>query len=204
MKILVLAFPVLLCATGLFAQRDANTLLGDLSVTGAFGGPLVEIGNVAGVEGANVGGGGALVARDFFFGGYGIGGTYDNVAVVFDTEAELYDVRFKHGGLWFGYAPGSLKLIHPYTSFKFGWGKARLQKEGFDTIKDRFFILEPELGLELNITDFLRIAVTGNYRAVSGINSLADLTNKDFNTFFAGITFRIGGFDNDNDFYHHD
>ena len=53
------------------AQRT-NTLFGDFDITGAFGGPLVEIGSVAGVDGTNVGGGGALVGRNFFLGGYGI------------------------------------------------------------------------------------------------------------------------------------
>ena len=177
------------------AQRHSGTLFGHYDVTGAFGSPLVEIDQVAGINGTNTGGGGALVLERIFFGGYGMGGTYDNVDVLINEQMERYDVRIKHGGLWFGYTPGSHKVIHPYSSLKVGWGSGRLQREGSDTIKDRIFVLQPELGIELNITDFFRIAGTANYRMVSGITDLANLTNDDFRGFSAGITFRIGGFD---------
>ena len=123
-----------------------------------------------------------------------MGGTFDDVEVNFGSEAQLYDLKFKHGGLWFGYVPLQNKVIHPYISFKLGWGRARLNQEGENEIKDRVFVMTPELGLEVNVADFLKIAGTAGYRVVNGVSKLGSLDNGDFRQFFAGITFRIGGF----------
>jgi hypothetical protein len=53
------------------AQQE--TLFGNVDVWGGFGGPIFEISSIADESIVSVGGGGALIMDNFFFGGYGIG-----------------------------------------------------------------------------------------------------------------------------------
>lgn len=157
---------------------------------GAFGSPLIEIGSINGEVGADVGGGGALVIGHFFLGGYGLGTSYPEVTLA----GIRYDIRLKHGGLWMGYAPGQHKVIHPYSSLRLGWGKSQLLRGGDADFSERNFVLTPELGFEINAFRFLKIAFSGGYRWVNGVDELPGLDSKDFSSAMGAITFRIGGF----------
>ena len=59
MKTTLLSLLLTLASLALIAQEE--TLFNNLDVTGAFGGPIIEIGSINGEIGADVGGGGALV-----------------------------------------------------------------------------------------------------------------------------------------------
>jgi hypothetical protein len=177
-------------------QAQTETLSGlSKKGSGGFGSPIVEVSNITGVTGLSVGGGGAAIIGEFFFGGFGQG-TGDGEAIF---NNERYDVSLGVGGLWLGYTPRSHKLIHPYSSLKIGWGGVDMDLEedndNRDGFSDRITLIQPELGLELNITRWFRLAMTGGYRYVSGINKLpADLSNEDFRSFVGNLTFRFGGF----------
>ena len=192
-KVMILAV-LLLTLHGLRAQE---TLFDDLDVLGAFGGPFIEIGSVAGQTFATVGGGGALIMDNFYLGGYGQGAEFAQVEIMEEFGLENYDVKFGHGGLWLGYATNQLKVLHFFSSFKIGWGKARLRQDGDTVHSDRIFALTPEVGLELNLTKFFKLAFTGGYRYVDGANRLPSLDNSDFRSPVGTITFRFGGFDDD-------
>ncbi len=178
-------------ALPLFAQHE--TLFDDFDIRGAFGGPIVEIGTLAGETGADVGGGGALLINDFFLGGYGMGTSYPDIRL----NSRDYNVRFKHGGFWLGYTVKENKLLHLYSSVKVGWGRAQLRRDGETEYTDRHFALTPELGLEVNIFDWFKLGLTGGYRYVNGINALPGLDNSDFSSPVGILTFRFGGFDDD-------
>lgn len=175
----------------LFAQQE--TLFDDFDIRGGFGGPLVEIGSINGEVGADVGGGGALLINNFFLGGYGMGTSYPDYRV----NNRDYNIQFKHGGFWLGYAFKEYKIVHFYSSVKIGWGKARLRRDGETDYSDSHFALTPELGLEINLFDWCKMGLTGGYRLVNGINSLPGLKNEDFNSPVGIITFRFGGFGDD-------
>lgn len=180
------------------AQAQHETLFDDLNVLGAFGGPILEISSINGEVGADVGGGGALIVNNFFLGGYGMGTDYPET-----TIGNLdYNIKFRHGGLWLGYTYRDFKVAHLFSSVKIGWGKAQLRRNGDAAFSDRLFALTPELGVELNITSFFKIGLTGGYRWVNGISRLPELENEDFSSPTGIITFRFGGFggwDNDGD-----
>lgn len=179
----------------LSAQNE--TLFNNLDVTGAFGSVLIETGTIVGEVGADVGGGGALVMSPIFLGGYGMGTEYP-VYEILDGEAKgVYDVKFGHGGIWLGIAPQSQKLIHVYGSAKIGWGKARLRQDKENIYSDRVFVLTPEIGFEVNLTEWLKLGFTGGYRWVNGVTRLPTLDNEDFSSPVGILTFRIGGFDDD-------
>ncbi len=196
MRTLIALIMTLVTGAGLVAQE---TLFSDLSVLGAFGGPFVEISEVNGQTVAVVGGGGALVLDNFYLGGYGQGGEYAEATVGEGMELERYDVKFGHGGLWLGYSSNPYKLVHFFSSFKIGWGRARLRQSGDTAFQDRIFALTPEVGLEINLTDFFKLAFTGGYRYVDGIDRLPGLSDSDFRSPVGTITFRFGGFGDDVD-----
>lgn len=176
--------------TAVQAQRH-QTLFSDLDVVGAFGGPIVELSTIRGESITDVGGGGALILEDFFLGGYGLGNDQANVQI----GSDLYDIKFRHGGLWFGYVPKSYKVAHLYSSARVGWGRTELRLDGRREYSDRIFVLTPEIGVEFNVFDFFKLAVTGGYRWVNGIDRLpAEVKNEDFNSPFAMFSFRFGGF----------
>ena len=121
MKNVLLIF-LLSTTTALMAQSD-QTLFDDVNRVGAFGGPMFEYTNLDKELEVVGGGGGALVLDDFFLGGYGMGRAEYSSS---DTQADRKEkVNFKHGGFWLGYTPMQRKVLHPYASVRFGWGKAR-------------------------------------------------------------------------------
>ncbi|MGH1437088.1 MAG: hypothetical protein ACRBG0_21800 [Lewinella sp.] len=192
-KILPLVFGLLLIGQ-LGAQE---TLFNNLDVTGAFGAVIIETGSINGEVGADVGGGGALIMSPVFIGGYGMGTSYPVHTITQGDDAGEYDLKFGHGGLWMGIVPKSDKLIHFYGSAKIGWGKARLRQDKDNIFTDRVFVLTPELGFEVNLTEWLKMTFTGGYRWVNGATRLQELDNDDFSSPLGTITFRMGGFSDD-------
>ena len=154
--------------------------------------PPSKVGRMKGV-----GGGGALVMSPLFIGGYGMGTSYPVHTVTTGEKPGDYDIKFGHGGLWLGVAPNSHKLINFYGSTKIGWGKARLRQDKESVFTDRVFVLTPELGVEINLTEWLKMGLTGGYRWVNGVTHLPELANEDFSSPIGILTFRIGGFEDD-------
>lgn len=189
--------PVLVCLMAIFQLHGQETLFNNLDVTGAFGSVIIETGSINGEVGADVGGGGALVMSPVFLGGYGMGTTYPVHTITEGPNAGEYDVKFGHGGLWLGFVPKSDKLIHFYGSAKVGWGKARLRQDKENLFTDRVFVMTPELGLEVNLTEWLKMSFTAGYRWVNGVTRLEELNNDDFSSPLGTITFRMGGFESD-------
>ncbi|MFK8104890.1 MAG: hypothetical protein AB8G15_20395 [Saprospiraceae bacterium] len=165
-----------------------------MALIGNFGGPFFEISSINDEITADVGGGGAVILNNFFLGGYGLG--TDSPEIIIDETK--YDIKFRHGGLWFGYTGNVNKLAHFYSSLKLGWGNVNLELNGNDddeSFSDNFFVLTPEIGIELNVTSFFKIGLSGGYRIVNGVDNLpGGLENEKFNSPTGTITFRFGGF----------
>jgi len=195
MKNYCLTILSLLFTTLLFSQDD-ETLFSDVNRIGAFGGPIFEYSNLADDVETAGGGGGAFVLDDFFLGGYGHGTSELNKIFAETNER----VKFKHGGFWIGYVPIQHKAIHPFTSLKIGWGKARFREsfivddETITSFNDNIFVLTPEAGIELNVFSFFRISASANYRQVSGLDKLENFSDSDLSGFGAVLTLRFGGF----------
>ena len=153
---------------------------------------MIEVSTVNGETVADVGGGGALILDNFFFGGYGLG----TDAASINVGGENLDIDFGHGGLWFGFVSQPYRIMHLYSSFKLGWGSADLRdNDGDKLFSDNVLVLNPEVGVELNITNWFKLGITGGYRFVDGVNSLpAELNNDSFSSPFGALTFRFGGF----------
>jgi hypothetical protein len=103
------------------------------------------------------------------------------------------------GGLWLGYVTPTWKTAHLFSSVKIAGGGIAIteNRDSGDSIYDEaVFVAQPEIGLEVNLLKWFRIAFTANYRFVSGVQSgnLAGLTNSDFNSVGGTLTFRFGHF----------
>jgi hypothetical protein len=192
LKYLVMSVLALGLLPGLLAQTE--TLAGEKG-GGGFGGPFMELSRMTGVTGATVGGGGGAIFGSIFFGGFGQAAGFG--AVTLDDVA--HDVSMGIGGLWLGYTYRQHKLVHPFASLKFGWGGIHIRPEdkqaGDRTYSKSVTALYPEAGLEVNLTRWFRLALTGGYRMVHGVRNLpGQLDAGDFNSFTGSLTFRFGGF----------
>jgi len=188
----------LLAATAVFAQKD-ETMFSDVDRIGGWGAPLFEYTNLDKDVTVVSGGGGALVLNDFYLGGYGMGtATYNFLGTLADES-----VKFKHGGFWLGYTPMQQKVVHPYASVRFGWGKANylmvdnITDTELSRRKNSIFVTTPEAGLEVNVFSFFRIAATASYRWVNGFDPIGTFGENDLSSFGATLTLRFGGFGDD-------
>jgi len=177
----------------LAAQAQHETLFNNARVVGGFGAPIVEMGLNNDMT-TSVGGGGALVIDNFFFGGYGMGSV--DFEKLIETE-ELEQIELGHGGFWLGYTLAPHNLFHLYTSARIGWGGVGIDVEDeprYDDI-DKVFVLTPEAGVELNLASWFRVAGTVGYRYVTGVNEkLGYYDEDDFNGAMVNLTFRFGWF----------
>jgi len=182
---------LLVLTTGaLSAQHE--TLFNQARVVGAFGGPITEYG-LGNDLNTSVGGGGALVINSFFIGGYGLASVdfeqlYDN------GEIDVLDIG--HGGFWLGGTYQPYQLLHVYGSAKLGWGAINIELNDNTRYRDldKIFVATPEIGVELNLTRWFRLAGTVGYRYVTGVNETLGLRDEDFSGAIAAVTLRFGWF----------
>ena len=186
---------LLLSALHLLQAQAEETIFSDAEVVGGFGAPFVTLARGDGEFGAGAGGGGGVIVNNFFFGGFGQGETYGRRTFQ-DTR---YTLGLGYGGLWVGYVYPSYKVAHLYSAVKTGWGAARLSdfNQPYDADdSDGVFVVNPEIGLEINVLHWFRIAATGGYRFVGGIEDgrLPGIEKDAFNSPTFALTFRFGGF----------
>lgn len=194
MKKIIASFLFLGLTTGLFSQDDSPVQA--VPLFGGFGGPFWEASQLNGDPAMTIGGGGGVIFDGSFVGAYGQFTITDRN---FIAGSEKYNLAIGHGGFWLGYAWKSHRFIHPYISFKNGWGTASLvtdnAKESNTETTDAIYVMQPELGVEINVFPFMRVLFTGGYRRVSGLkDSFFILTNEELSNFTSGVTFRFGGF----------
>jgi len=174
-----------------FAQHE--TFFSNTRLSGAFGAPIMEVGFNNDMSTA-VGGGGAIGFSDFFIGAYGMA-SGDFQGLLNDSELERLDIG--HGGLWLGFTPRTYSLIHIYSSARIGWGALDIDlRDGGISYSDldKVFVLTPEIGLEANLTKWLRLSGTIGYRWVRGVEDNGLVENRDFTGSISSITLRIGWF----------
>lgn len=160
-----------------------------------LGGPIVEFSSVGNNElGVSVGGGGAVLVNNLFFGGYGIGlatyhysdlKTFDPVSGIWkDHSSER--INFGHGGFWLGGLINPADAVHFAVSTRVGWGSLSLYDEQYmgqhyNYFTDNVFVLNPQVEVEMNMARWLKINVGVGYRLVTGANKTYDYYNDNGN-----------------------
>ncbi len=186
------ALLLLIGITETFAQEQ--TLFNRSRSAGFFVSPLIEYSSFDDEVRSSSGLGLGLVIDGFFIGGYGLAAV--DIDALIEDEAESLEVDLAHSGLWLGYTWPSHSLIHLFTSVKGGWGlvNTTFDSSGIENA-DRVFVVTPEIGAEINLFRWLRLAATGGYRQVNGVNNtISGISNADVSGVTGTLTLRIGGF----------
>ncbi len=165
---------------------------------GGFGGPIYRITQLSGETMAMIGGsGGLLINRRFIFGGMGIGGT-NHVDAVIDGTPLRGEMDFGYGGLTLGLVTRPSKLVHATYGLMIGGGGISvwpddLRPRNPSDSTEYFGVAEPNVGVELNVTKWMRLGVTGGYRFVFGAE-VPKLVNDNLNGASGTLVFKFGSF----------
>lgn len=186
---------LLLFVSSVTAWAQHETLFGRTRVVGGFGALLTEIRLGGHGPASSLGAGGGVVIDQFFLGFYGVGSVdFDQLI---DESNNIDRIELAHGGLWLGFQVPSHKLIHVYGSTRLGWGAVNISVDDpnlrYDDV-DKIFAITPEIGLELNLTRWLRLSGAASYRFVQGVDESLGYTRDDFQGSLATVGLRIGGF----------
>jgi hypothetical protein len=201
-----LVVPLLLVFTSFGAARaqDMQTLFAGRASHGGFGGPVVKFSDVGGSLGVWIGGRGGWIigfegphSISLGGGGYGLASSHpvpDPAAAGWPGREDLR-VRAGYGGFELEYTNRSQRLLHWTASTLIGAGSVALETAEFPVTADEpaFFVLEPGLHGELNVTRFLRLHAGLSYRYTSGVDR-AGFTDRDFSGVNGTIAFKFGGF----------
>lgn len=185
------------------SQTMQTLITGDVS-HGGFGGPVVKFSDVNGDLGVWVGGrGGWIIGFDknhsISIGGGGYGLTTQHRIpdqdFLANPNVQLY-AAIGYGGLELEYTNRSSDLVHFTATTLIGAGGFSLREDDNDAFfndGDAFFVFEPGIHLELNVTTFFRISTGISYRLTSGIDK-AGFKDSDFSGVNGVLTFKFGSF----------
>jgi hypothetical protein len=177
MKTILLCAAIVLVALPAFAQE--KTLIGGEIESGGYGGPLLQVTQINKQTAVLVGGvGGWIINHTFILGGGGYGLVTDVTAKHPDLFFGSEYLNVGYGGLYLEYIESSDEVIHLTFGALIGGGSVGYRnQDAFDMNRsmDNFFVLEPNVQVNLNVTEFLRISAGANYRWISGVRN--DLTS---------------------------
>lgn len=196
---------------------------GDKVEHGGYGGPFIRFGRIAARDGVWVGGkGGWIINHHFVIGGAGVGlvnqpsapGAVQRNVLNANEDVEL-DINMGYGGLMLEYFIAPKKLIHGTVSMLAAGGSIGVNQSNRNhmntrcrdgngnrvscdvdnrySFNDNIFVLEPEVGVEANITSFFRINAGATYRFVTGVGGIG-FENDDARGFTGSLTLRFGSF----------
>lgn len=200
---LVVFLFVLFGLVNLAYGQEMQTLISGEVSHGGFGAPVVKISDVAGEPALWIGGRGGWIIRineqhalSLGGGGYGLVSNHSVPDPNFGDPAEDYYIQNGYGGFEFEYTNHPNRLLHLSFSSLIGGGGLSAREADNDyeyDDEDPYFVFEPEANVEINLTDFMRIAAGIGYRYTSGINS-AGLNDDDFSGITGAVSFKFGKF----------
>ena len=195
-KITIVLVILSVSVMGFAQEREYRTIFDskDLRISG-MGGPFMQFTSIAGEFGHMMGGGGAVLLNDFYFGGYGLGLTNAIPDYVNDDTGNRLSLG--HGGFWLGYTLFGDWPIHANFSTLIGWGEfGIMQYDGYDPfIRDEIFTMSPTLEVEVNLTRYLRIGAGVTYNLYTGVNeNLHGYRSEDLSNPGGFLSFKFGWF----------
>lgn len=201
MKTSIIALAIFILPLSVFGQKTETLFSGGSVKWGGFGGPVVGFTSIGGNLGVLTGGFGGAVMRfdgghSVHFGGGGFGLANNIKSIALQDSYQQY-LTFGYGGFIVGYTNRSYKLIHLTTQAVIGAGHAGDREKSMSPDSDRggseFFVFDPSVALEVNITSFFRVSAGVHYRFVSG-SSHSTFTDKDLGGVTGMLSFKFGRF----------
>lgn len=184
-NLMLVLFMMISTSLSLLAQQE-RTVFGKSGwrISGVWAGPAVGVGQVDGEP---------LVFRGAF-GGVEFGKKLLLGWGSFETDNDVYinaldNDRFNmdYSGLMLGYTPSAHKTIHPTFMLLAGTGKAQTGNSDLDNI----FVVQPTLGIELNVFRFFHLSLDGGYRMVSNVN-IPEMTGQDLSGAYGEVKLKFG------------
>lgn len=191
-KALILIIAIMMAAPA-FAQME--TIFSGKITNGWYLAPEVKLGDISGETGVWAGlKGGWVINHSFVIGGAGYGLVSENKKNDSIIPLGTRVINCGYGGFMMEYIMSSNKIAHVTAGVLIGAGGAghRYIDDYEDYYRsgsadDAFFALEPNLGVELNISRYIRAEIGATYLYTSGVE-LIDLDDEDLdgaNGYFA-------------------
>ncbi len=188
-------------------KEEIKSLLSKGNDLNGFGGSDLRIGDFKDERGLLVGAyGGLIINRRYLFGvaGYGI-----VTKVEFDgmvpgqTETKSLNLHGGYGGVLVGASIAPREVIHVSIPILLGAGAFEVVDKNFFTnnLPDSeftiensvFFVLEPGIEIEFNISNHFRLGFGASYRYITG-TELVNIEDEDVTGGAGMISFRFGRF----------
>ena len=208
MKKLTMLLALALVVSFAFAQDDftneeIKTIFSTPRVNGAYGAFSIGYTEIDGgdalISGAR---GGIIIDHSLGIGldGYGFINNLDYHSYL-NNDFPEYTLAGGYGGIFIEPILAGTKPVHLSFPILFGIGGVALIDDNnshwnhsyYDVDNDVFFVLEPAVELEFNMTRFFRAAITASYRYTSNLE-LIDTDPEVLRGFNFGATFKFGKF----------
>ena len=177
MKTILLCSALALIALPIVAQ-EKTLISGDIE-SGGYGGPVLQVTQINKQTAVLVGGvGGWIINHTIVLGGGGYGLVTDVTAKYPDPFYGSQYLSVGYGGLYLEYIASSDEVIHLSVGALIGAGNVGYKNQEMFSMNrsmDNFFVLEPNIQVNLNVTQFFRISAGANYRWVTGVRN--DITS---------------------------
>ena len=207
-KLLILIFTFIFLQN-LLAQEKTLVNPETEITSGGFGGPVLKYTTLNNHGGLLVGGrGGWIINHSFILGGgfYGLA-TEVPVDVLISGDIILKNadnLNMYYGGLEFEYVVAPLQLVHLSFYSLLGMGYVGYRKILENEICEKeckekgisgdvYFVFEPAINIEMNITTFFRINAGLSYRFTEGAEYQA-IADNNLSGFNGILTFKFGNF----------
>lgn len=192
---------IMVCVIGsqVMAQEMQSIFTGDIN-SGGYGCPIVKISDIGGETGLWVGGkGGWIINHSLVIGGggYGLVNTINKIQA---NRTSTRQLAAGYGGVIFEYIYQPYNIVHLNAGALIGGGgvghyyKNTNDEDGWSGHNgDVFFVIEPNVGVEINIARRIRCELGVSYLHTSGVE-LSDLNDKDLSGLAGYIALKVGEF----------
>ncbi|NUQ82709.1 MAG: hypothetical protein HUU10_13950 [Bacteroidetes bacterium] len=186
------------------AQDEPETLFnGNIHSISGFGGPTTRFTRIAGDGALMTGGyGGVLLNNQWGIGGggFGLATEIKAPASIQSTSIEPLYLRLGYGGFYLEYTQNPNKLLHLNYAMLIGAGgftytTKKMDDWDYDGHHNTFFVAEPFVGMELNVTNWFHPSIGASYRFIAGEN-LKGFESKDLSDFTLALNLKFGWFGN--------
>lgn len=200
LQILLVPFIFMVMSFTAFPQESKTLLNGKDVSHGSYGAPAISFSNIGDEFALLIGGRGGWILNfesknSFSFGaaGYGLA---NNIETSSSSDLESSYLYLGYGGLETEFTHRTNDLIHTTFRGLIGSGVTgnRSEKHQIENLFGReFFVAEPGLNVELNVTDFFRINTGISYRFISG-SEHQDFSDGDLSGISGVLSFKFGWF----------
>ena len=167
-----------------------------------FGSFEMKLSKIVDDTGLLLGGTGGVNVNKFLIlgvGGYGIVTKTKVQGIIPDKPLSLYG---GYGGVLLGFNIFPREVVHLSFPVLIGAGNIYLVDEtffansfdeDFTIERSTFFVAEPGILVEVNITNFFHLALGASYRLIDGLN-MTNLSNDDISDWSGNLVFKFGSF----------